>query len=216
MLTSTIQVLLAIPFLARNPWGYFRRAFEFSRVFLYKWTVNWRFLSEETFLSREFSIFLLAVHALLLAHFITTRWTRPSGLNIPTLVKRVFRPLPPATERQIAARIGPEFVMTSILSSMAIGLLCARTLHYQFYAYAEWATPFLLWKSGFHPLGIYTVWAAQEWAWNIFPSTDVSSAVVVSCLVIQVFGVWRGSSNDFINTAQTIRQGEDTREKKTK
>ena len=191
---------MAIPFLAKNPWGYLQRAFEFSRVFLFKWTVNWRFLGEETFLSHEFSIFLLILHALLLAFFTITRWTRPSGLSIPDLVKRVFSPLSPAAERQIAARVGPDFVTTSILSSMVIGLLCARTLHYQFYAYIEWVTPFLLWKSGLCPIIIYAVWAAQEWAWNVFPSTVMSSATAVSCLAIQMLGVWWGSRNFLLDT----------------
>ena len=210
------QILLAIPFLATNPWGYLSRAFEFSRIFLFKWTVNWRFLGEGAFLSSSFSIFLLTMHGLLLGLFLTTRWTRPSGLGVPGLAKRIFKPLPPATEHQIAARVGSDFVTTSILSSMAIGLLCARSLHYQFYAYIEWATPFLLWKSKMHPVGIYAVWAAQEWAWNVFPSTSISSATVVLCLAIQVVGVWYGSRDDLVNTPPPPQHEVDAVQKKIK
>lgn len=36
---------------------------------------------------------------------------------------------------------------------------------------------------------IYTVWVLQEWAWNVYPSTNASSAVVVLSLALQVFGV---------------------------
>ena len=36
---------------------------------------------------------------------------------------------------------------------------------------------------------------AQEWAWNVYPSTDISSVFVVVCLAIQVFGVWWGTGN---------------------
>jgi alpha-1,3-mannosyltransferase len=79
--------------------------------------------------------------------------------------------------------------MTVLLSSLAIGLLCARSLHYQFFAYLAWATPFLLWRAGLHPILIYTAWALQEWAWNVYPSTNASSAVVVLSLALQVFGV---------------------------
>ena len=39
-----IQFLLGIPFIAENAAGYFGRAYEFSRVFTYKWTVNYKFL----------------------------------------------------------------------------------------------------------------------------------------------------------------------------
>ena len=86
--------------------------------------------------------------------------------------------------------------MTTVLSSLAIGLLCARSLHYQFYTYVVWASPFLLWKSGLPPYLIYLVWAAQEWAWNVYPSTNVSSMIVVGCLLVQVFGVWWGTRNE--------------------
>ena len=39
-----IQLFLGIPFLAKNAAGYLHRAYEFGRVFTYKWTVNFKFL----------------------------------------------------------------------------------------------------------------------------------------------------------------------------
>ena len=42
-----VQVALGLPFLLTYPVSYISRAFEFSRVFTYKWTVNWKFLSVE-------------------------------------------------------------------------------------------------------------------------------------------------------------------------
>ena len=180
-----------------NAKGYISRAFEFTRQFLFKWTVNWRFVGEDTFLSTTFSQALAFANLGLLAIFMLTRWSGPSGLSIPDLLRRVYRPLPPRVEQQISLRVTPDFVMTTILSSLAIGMLCARSLHYQFYAYIAWATPFLLWTSGLHPALIYMVCAAQEWAWNVYPSTDTSSKVVLGCLVVQVLGAWWGTRNDF-------------------
>ena len=87
--------------------------------------------------------------------------------------------------------------MTTMLSATVIGMLCARSLHYQFYAYLAWATPFLLWKAGFHPVLQYALWAAQEWAWNVYPSTPISSMTVVSLLAVQLLGVWWGTRNEF-------------------
>lgn len=98
--------------------------------------------------------------------------------------------------------------MTAILSSLVIGVLCARSLHYQFYAYLAWSTPFLLWRSGLHPILIYAVWAAQEWAWNVYPSTNSSSMVVVGCLAVQVIGVWWGTRNDFVNVEALTEEEE--------
>ena len=38
------QVALGAPFLIDNPVGYMMGAFNLGRQFLFKWTVNWRFL----------------------------------------------------------------------------------------------------------------------------------------------------------------------------
>ncbi|KAL8807935.1 MAG: hypothetical protein Q9182_000401 [Xanthomendoza sp. 2 TL-2023] len=192
-LMAQVQITVAWPFVPVNPLGYLSRAFEFSRQFLFKWTVNWRFVDEETFLSREFAIALITAHLGLLLLFTATRWLKPSRRSIPAFVSGLWRPRPLLIQQQISLRVTPTYIMTTILSALAIGLLCARSLHYQFYAYIAWSTPFLLWKSGFHPIATYTVWAAQEWAWNVYPSTNASSMVVVGCLLIQVLAVWWGT-----------------------
>jgi alpha-1,3-mannosyltransferase len=181
-LLTSLQVLLAIPFLQENPVGYLSKAFELSRQFMFKWTVNWRFVGEETFLSREFSLGLLVLHLSLLAIF-STVWVKPSGINVVRFLQDNIQ------GRQPPVALSRSFIMTVLLSSLAIGLLCARSLHYQFFAYLAWATPFLLWRAGLHPILIYTAWALQEWAWNVYPSTNASSAVVVLSLALQVFGV---------------------------
>jgi alpha-1,3-mannosyltransferase len=60
---------LATPFLLTNPMGYMMGAFNLGRIFLYKWTVNWRFISEELFVNRSFHLSLLATHIVLLIYF---------------------------------------------------------------------------------------------------------------------------------------------------
>lgn len=162
---------------------------------MYKWTVNWRFVPESTFLSRPFALGLLVVHLGLLLWFARTRWIKPSRRQ-PGAFLRMIRDEPQDQDR-IARRIGPNFVMTVMLSAIAIGMLCARSLHYQFYAYLAWTTPFLLWKAGFHPVMQYVLWGAQEWAWNVYPSTPLSSATVVGVLAMTVMGAWYGTGKDF-------------------
>ncbi|KAL8960830.1 MAG: hypothetical protein Q9193_002529 [Seirophora villosa] len=199
-LMAQVQLTIAWPFIPRNPIGYISRAFELSRQFLYKWTVNWRFLDERTFLSREFAIALVSANLGLLGLFAATRWLKPSRQSMPELLMAFWKPRPLLVQQQISSRVTASFIMTAILTSMMVGLLCARSLHYQFYAYIAWSSPFLLWKSKMHPMGIYAVWAAQEWAWNVYPSTNASSAVVVTCLFIQVLGVWWGTRGDDAET----------------
>ncbi|KAI8076020.1 glycosyltransferase [Thamnidium elegans] len=72
-----IQGLLAYPFLSTFPASYFQKAFEFNRVFDYTWTVNWRMMQEETFVSSWFANQLLFGHALTLLMFIVFIWCEP-------------------------------------------------------------------------------------------------------------------------------------------
>lgn len=209
-INDTIQIVLGYPFLASHPRSYLHRAFELSRQFLFKWTVNWRFLGEEMFLSRQFSIALLALHALLLLVFISTKWLQPTGVAFLAALKWLIAPPPEIDQMKISRNVTPSFILRTTLSSMAIGCLCARSLHYQFFVYIAWSTPFLLWQSGLHPILIYGVWAAQEWAWNIYPSTNVSSAVVVGCLGVAVCASWFGNErNGDANVGKTLREKSD-------
>lgn len=183
------QFTLAVPFLRANAKGYLSRAFELSRQFFFKWTVNWRFVGEETFLSRPFAMSLLAAHASVLLWFIANRWFKGTGKSLTAIAAPLIRlssPFGPREQARISAQVTPEYVMTTILSANVIGLLFARSLHYQFYSYLAWSTPYLLWQSGAHPIVQYGLWALQEWAWNVFPSTNISSGVVVGVLATTV------------------------------
>ncbi|THV69746.1 mannosyltransferase [Aureobasidium pullulans] len=191
-----IQILLSLPFTLHNPQGYLSRAFEFTRQFFFKWTVNWRFVGEETFLSKQFALTLLAAHVSLLVLFATTRWLKPSKQTLPAIIGSIFNPPSEAKQAEISARVTPRFILTTILSANAIGMLCARSLHYQFYSWIVWATPALLWRAGYHPILQYALWGAQEYAWNVFPSTNFSSMVVVQALAATVAGVWYGTRKE--------------------
>lgn len=168
--------------------------------------MNWKFFDEQIFLSREFASALALLNVALLALFIRSRWLRPSGLYLTGFIKALARPSSASVQQRISLRVTPSFVMTSILSSMVVGLLCARSLHYQFYSYISWSTPFLLWRSGLHPVLIYVLWAVQEWAWNTYPSTASSSSVVFGCLLLQVYAIWRGTRNDLIDDSPSFKK----------
>lgn len=57
-----VQLVLGYPFLSTYPVSYLRKSFELDRVFLYKWTVNLKFLPENVFVSRSLSLLLLSGH----------------------------------------------------------------------------------------------------------------------------------------------------------
>lgn len=93
---AATQVLLAAPFLKTDPWAYAHGAFDLGRVFLYKWTVNWRFLAEETFLDKRLALGLLIGHLSVLAVFGWFRWCNPDGGAFNVLSRGLKRPLLPA------------------------------------------------------------------------------------------------------------------------
>ncbi|KAF8938987.1 dolichyl-P-Man:Man(5)GlcNAc(2)-PP-dolichol alpha-1,3-mannosyltransferase [Dissophora ornata] len=120
-----IQVLLSLPFTLHHPESYLRKAFEFSRVFQYKWTVNWKFLDEKTFLSEDVAKLLLTGHLVVL--FASEGGIVPVVLRGLTASKTVL---------SIHARyMKANHVLTLLFTSNFIGIVFARSLHYQFYAW---------------------------------------------------------------------------------
>ena len=177
--------------------AYVYRSFQLSRQFFYKWTVNWRFVPEEIFQSKPFSISLLAAHVGMLLLFGMTRWTKPSQRSLPETFNFFFsEQVNWQTADAIASRVTSQYILTTILTANSIGMLCARSLHYQFYSWTAWATPFLLWRAGCRPALIYLLWVVQEYAWNVYPSTNASSVVVVGSLAVTVAGVWWATRKD--------------------
>jgi alpha-1,3-mannosyltransferase len=83
-----LQMLLGRRFLTEFPREYLNGAFDLSRVFLYKWTVNWRFLNEQTFLSPTFARALLIGHAIVLVVF-GFRWSQRDG-GVALLLRRAL------------------------------------------------------------------------------------------------------------------------------
>ena len=92
MIILAVQILVALPFLKEYPREYLQNAFEFSRVFLFKWTVNWRFVPEDVFRSRIFALSLLAAHLTILVAFAFFRWCQNDGGVLQVLQRGLRRP----------------------------------------------------------------------------------------------------------------------------
>ncbi len=99
----SVQGLLAYPFLLEHPLPYVQYAFNFGRVFLYKWTVNWRFLGEERFLDPNFAKALLVGHVSVLVAFGLFRWCRSSGGVLGVLNRAIQHPSRPGSPVPISA-----------------------------------------------------------------------------------------------------------------
>ncbi|PIO75065.1 ALG3 protein [Teladorsagia circumcincta] len=77
------KVYVGLPFLIHDPISYIRRSFDLGRVFLFKWTVNWRFLPEEIFLSPRLHLALLSFHLVVLM----MERTGGVGLHVSPFIK---------------------------------------------------------------------------------------------------------------------------------
>lgn len=92
-LIAGVQVLLAAPFIGHG--SYFSNAFDLSREFLYKWTVNWRWVGEEGFSDRRFHVALLAAHLAAIG-LLVFAWAEREG-GVLKLARRAFaKPREPA------------------------------------------------------------------------------------------------------------------------
>jgi alpha-1,3-mannosyltransferase len=98
-----LQLLIGAPFILEDAKAYWSGAFDFSRSFLYKWTVNWRFMSEETFLDRRFAALLLILHAFVLLAFAAWKWTTPDGGPRAVIRRALQRPFAPAGMQPVTA-----------------------------------------------------------------------------------------------------------------
>lgn len=160
LVALTTQIILAGPFLYSNPIGYLKRAFDFNRVFLHKWTVNWRFLDEETFTSPDFFKILLIAHVVVLFFMFWSRW-----LNIIFMKKFTIS----------ARRDDP--ILTLFIANL-IGIAFSRSLHYQFYVWYYHSLPLLIWATRYNTLAKMLILGTTEFAWNVYPSTTLSSLLL--------------------------------------
>jgi len=171
ILAALIQVLVALPFKS-HPIEYLAGSFELTRKFLWKWTVNWRFVGQETFESDPFSTLLLISHMVTLSLFYK-KWNKIR-----------------VTPNDEAWR---EWVLYVMVVTQFIGIVFARSLHYQFYSWYFWTVPYMLFSIGFNPALTNLTNLSQlqtavkrvlprliymgllEWCWLQYPSTATSS-----------------------------------------
>ena len=232
------QVALSAPFtfFSDYPREYLSRAFEFGRAFDYRWTVNWRFVTRAAFESRAFANALLLAHVLCLFAFAHGRWYRTTDDSARRTrrrrkeeekekerVPRVrffwgffadwFRRLragnaSPTTSVRTALS-DPAHVMSTLHEGAFIGVVFARSLHYQFYAWYFHSLPFLLWRcDAFDALAVsafgtgtaFAVAASDaarvallltiERSWNVFPATEESSRTLFAAHAVLLVGLF--------------------------
>ena len=231
----TTQIVLSAPFsIAGFARKYASRAFEFSRAFDYTWTVNWRFVSKETFGSSAFNRTLLVAHVTGLLAFAHKKWYAPLNEEKEKARRTVsrrgasndekkerfffgffadwFRRLPrdaSPSETMERSLTDPAHVMSTMHEGVFIGVLFARSLHYQFYAWYFHSLPFLLWRCDAIDATAGRVFGADtglavaasdlvrvallltiERSWNVFPATEESSRTLFAAHAVLLVGLF--------------------------
>ncbi|TMS35431.1 hypothetical protein L596_002837 [Steinernema carpocapsae] len=196
---AAVQVAIAAPFLMYDPVSYLMKSFELGRVFMYKWTVNWRLLPEDVFLEKKVHLALLGLHVFVLLLFSFKMWFRSQG-GLMLLLRNFIRG--PRT------RIGVQDALYALFTSNLVGIAFARSLHYQFYSWYFHSLPFILFVNMYRMEDAYgkkdgegltvipwkgivlrvAILLGIEYCWNTYPSTVLSSSLL-HCLHALIFAL---------------------------
>ncbi|XP_052200864.1 dol-P-Man:Man(5)GlcNAc(2)-PP-Dol alpha-1,3-mannosyltransferase isoform X2 [Diospyros lotus] len=199
---AIVQILLGLPFMLANPSAYISRAFNLGRVFIHFWSVNFKFVPEPVFVSKEFAISLLITHLILLAVFAHYRWCKHEDGLLSFLHSKyvamklrlaVLSSFPVQHVHNHASNmklLNEEHIVTTMFVGNFIGILCARSLHYQFYSWYFYSLPYLLWKTSFPTLLRLMLFIMVECCWNIYPSNTYSSLLLLLVHLIILWGLW--------------------------
>lgn len=193
---AIVQILLGLPFLISYPVEYISRAFNLGRVFIHFWSVNFKFVPEPVFVSKPFAISLLVIHLGLLAAFAHKKWCKHEGGLLKLLHSVYVATLSCFPLKQLYAygstskTLTAEYIITTMFVGNFIGIVCARSLHYQFYSWYFFSLPYLLWKTPFPTLMRLALFVVVECCWNIYPSNCYSSAILLCIHLVILWGLW--------------------------
>ena len=171
------QGFMAVPFLRRAPGEYLTQAFDFSRSFDYTWTVNWRFMPQHVFASDGFKWTLMVLHASTLLLFANYRWLKDAGGLIHALT--------PFSNKHRRIVWNRRKILICLFESNLIGVIFARSLHYQHYSwYYHSAWLMVLMAERVPLLARISLIMLIEYCWNVYPSTVTSSFLLFAGNII--------------------------------
>ena len=150
---ASVQLALGWPFLTTYPISYVKKAFEFDRVFFFMWTVNWKFLPEEMFVSKPWALVLLLCHLGTLA-LLAKKWWAASLSQ-----KGEWMCWMKSKSNKQSVRLSPEYVIYTMFVSNYIGIVFATSIFLSTIA------------------SIVAIFGG-EYAFNVFPATEQSSMIL--------------------------------------
>ncbi|XP_054160448.1 lethal(2)neighbour of Tid protein-like [Oppia nitens] len=204
---AIIQLIIGLPFLASHPKAYLIRSFNLGRIFMHKWTVNWRFLPNHLFISPYFHLILLTLHLMTIVLFFKSRYIQ--------CFKRIIN-VKKLTKTTAANVLTNNHILWTLFIANFIGIAYSRSLHYQFYVWYFHSLPFLLWSTPYSPKTKLCLLGLIEFSWNSYPSTSLSSGILHMVHLILLFGLWRNRSQYDIGSHNNNNTNNNTTKKKIK
>ena len=122
--------------------------------------------------------------------------TQQNQLQPPTAVAEVVRQSSAETalaQAHLRSLQRPAFAKDALLvifSGNFIGIVCSRTLHYQFYSWYFHMLPFLLWHGTLWLPARIGIFLCIESVWNVYPPRAESSWVLLVCHVVLLLSLW--------------------------
>ncbi|KAL3272039.1 hypothetical protein HHI36_022501 [Cryptolaemus montrouzieri] len=92
------------------------------------------------------------------------------------------------------SKIAQLFILPFYITNF-IGIALARSLHYQFYCWYFYSILYLVFCTPFKKSVMFLLLGVIEYCWNVYPSTEFSSALLHACHVIIIYGVYRNMSS---------------------
>ncbi|XP_063989310.1 lethal(2)neighbour of Tid protein [Diachasmimorpha longicaudata] len=184
------QIILGLPFLINNPYAYINGAFNFGRIFEYKWTVNWRLISQDLFVNPTFHIALLFLHLAAIVYFIPSWMTY---MKCYAKLKVVEKELKPQMKKHTDVDMSTvaQLFIGPLFAANFLGIMFSRSLHYQFYLWYYHTLPYIAWSTHYAVLTRIVILGIIELCWNVYPSTVLSSTALHACHLMLFYGLHR-------------------------
>lgn len=147
-------------------------------------------LPEAVFTDRRFAAALLALHLATLAAFAHRQWLRAAG-GAPAVLRAALAGAAPP-----APALAPAATLRVALTSNLIGIVAARSLHYQFYAWYFHSLPLLFCLAACPAVSTLVSLLVIELCWNVFPATAASSATLLLHHLGLLWGLWASQGED--------------------
>jgi alpha-1,3-mannosyltransferase len=87
-------------------------------------------------------------------------------------------------------KLDPDYILTVLFTTNFIGVIFARSVHYQFYSWYFFTLPYLLWRTKLARAMKLIIFFAIELCWNIFPSNESSSGLLLGAHSLLLFALY--------------------------